>query len=91
MSRFIQSDGASKGHPRVSVGEHNQKPLGNIVGSQVLNEAQALTKRVKLVATQAPPVIGKSWRVLSTPGCSIWHTYGLPPGSFKKFIGADLT
>jgi len=53
MSRFIQSDGASKGHPRMPFAEYGTTLEGH-VGSPVLNEAQLIQRGVKTTATQAP-------------------------------------
>jgi len=51
MPRIFQSDGASKGHPRIPFADYGKK---SEFGSPVLNEAQLLARRFKLAATESP-------------------------------------
>jgi len=65
MSRFYISDGARPGR-RTPASDYATKPSG--VGSDILNEAQAIARGRKLAATQpsTPPVLpARYWRVIA--------------------------
>jgi len=52
MPRIFQSDGASKGHPRIPAIDYGTKTPN--VGSPVLNEAQLIQRGFKQAITQSP-------------------------------------